>query len=99
MMEKPPLDPKDPIHRLPIHADPFPEAKQGPDPPVAEGRMSLDQPANPCHQELVETLEANIGNRIVDAGQLATYSGYLYVEKLPEHDRVVAKVIQYEQLE
>jgi hypothetical protein len=48
---------------------------------------------------LVDTAECNVGTAILKPGESATYSGWLYVEELPEHDRVETKVTKYEQLE
>jgi len=53
-MEKPALDPKHPIDRLAIDSEAFSEPQQCPDPPITESGISLDQPPDPSHQELVE---------------------------------------------
>jgi len=48
---------------------------------------------------LVDTTECNVGTVILKPGGTATYSGYLYADKLPNHDRKVATVSKYEELE
>jgi len=48
---------------------------------------------------LVDTTECNVGSVILKAGATATYSGFLYADKIPDYDRKVARVSKYEEME
>ena len=48
---------------------------------------------------LVETTECNVGTVILKPGRTATYSGFLYADKVPTFDRKVVTVSKYEELE
>ena len=49
--------------------------------------------------EIVDTCTCNVGTVILKPGDAATYSGYLYREGKPTHDRVEAKVAKYDELD
>jgi hypothetical protein len=46
--------------------------------------------------ELVESTTCNVGATILKAGESATFTGYLYVDPMPDYDRVEARVSRFE---